>query len=233
MSTKQFHNVILLGTSHIARQSIVEVERAVETFQPSIVALELDKERFLALQHGQKGSPRLRDIKHFGVKGFLFAVLGAWAERKLGEVVGVAPGDEMKKGILLAKQHGAKIALLDQPLNITLKRISKRLTWKEKGRFFIDVFRAVFFKEKEFQFDLRKVPENEIVKKMVGLVKVRYPTLYEELIVQRNQVMGGKLHAIMENHPDVNILALVGAGHVDGILDLLRMCKSPSKFSTI
>ena len=62
---------------------------------------------------------------------------------------------------------------------------------------------------------------------MVGMVKVRYPTLYDELIIQRNRVMAGKLAAIMENHPDVNILALVGAGHADGILSLLRKSYKP------
>ena len=61
----------------------------------------------------------------------MFAQIGAWAERKLGAKVGVSPGSEMLKAIAAAQQIGAKIALIDQDIEITLRKFSKSLSWKE------------------------------------------------------------------------------------------------------
>ena len=45
----KYKNLILVGTSHIAKQSLEEVERVIKEKKPEIIALELDKKRFFAL----------------------------------------------------------------------------------------------------------------------------------------------------------------------------------------
>ena len=40
-----------------------------------------------------------------GIKGFLFAILGRWVSKKLGNLVGVKPGSEMLTAMKLAKKH--------------------------------------------------------------------------------------------------------------------------------
>ena len=47
----QYKNLILLGTSHIAKQSLDDVKRVIEEKKPDIVALELDQRRLYALLH--------------------------------------------------------------------------------------------------------------------------------------------------------------------------------------
>ncbi len=165
---------------------------------------------------------RIYDIKRVGIKGFIFALIGAWAEKKLGKIVGVAPGSEMKKAVKLARKKDIKIALIDQDIEITLKRFSKSLTWREKWNFIVDVVKAVFARKKVIEFDLTKVPSKEIIKKLVGKVKERYPNIYNVLIVERNQVMAGNLRKIMETYSDKKILAIIGAGHEDDILELIK-----------
>ena len=39
----------LVGTAHVSAQSVEDVKRAIEEFQPDIVAVELDLARFHAL----------------------------------------------------------------------------------------------------------------------------------------------------------------------------------------
>lgn len=216
-----YRNLTIIGTSHIAKQSLDDVENAIVEGKPDIIALELDRRRLYSL-FKKPGKMRIYDIKRVGIKGFIFALIGAWAEKKLGKIVGVAPGSEMKKAVKLARKKDIKIALIDQDIEITLKRFSKSLTWREKWNFIVDVVKAVFARKKVIEFDLTKVPSKEIIKKLVGKVKERYPNIYNVLIVERNYVMAENLRKIMEAYPDKKILAIIGAGHEDDILELIK-----------
>ncbi len=43
------NKIILVGTSHIAKQSIRRVKKAIEENKPDIVAVELDSKRFYSI----------------------------------------------------------------------------------------------------------------------------------------------------------------------------------------
>ena len=218
----KYRNLTLVGTSHIAKQSLEDVRRVIETEKPELICLELDRKRAYALIHNIKGSTRLRDIPRIGVKGYLFSLIGAWAERKLGDAVGVSPGEEMKTGLVLAKERKIKVALIDQDIEVTLKRFSKALTWREKWNFIVDLVKGVIFKEKKYQFDLSKVPSKDLIKKMIDEVRVRYPNLYKVLVVERNEYMAKKLIRIMVKKPEGKIVAFVGAGHEKEMIDMIK-----------
>ena len=49
-----YKNLTIIGTSHIAAESVAKVERTILKEQPAIVALELDRKRLMALLHPQK-----------------------------------------------------------------------------------------------------------------------------------------------------------------------------------
>jgi pheromone shutdown-related protein TraB len=216
-----YKNLTILGTSHIAKQSLEDVEKEIENKKPDIIALEMDRRRLYSL-FKKPGKIRIYDIKRIGLKGFIFSLVGAWAEKKLGKIVGVAPGSEMKKAVRLARKNDMKVALIDQDIEITLKRFSKSLTWKEKWNFIVDVLKAIFVRKKIIEFDLTKVPSKKVIKKLVGQVKKRYPNIYKVLIEERNHVMADNIKKIMETYPDKKILAIIGAGHEDDILELIK-----------
>lgn len=227
----QYKNLTVIGTSHIAKQSLKEVESTITKEKPDIIALELDKKRFIALI--QKGTKKIRlaDIKKIGFKGLLFNLIGAWIEQKLGKLVGVKPGSEMLQAIKLAKKHKKNIALIDQDIEITLKKISSSITWKEKFNFIIDIFKGIFFRKSELKklgiekIDLTKVPSKKIVNKIIKEVEKRYPNLYRVLIEERNQIMASKLYELMINNPNKKILAIVGAGHEEEIIKIIKSTK--------
>ena len=145
-----YKNLSLIGTSHIAQQSVQEVRAAISD-DVDVVAVELDRQRLHALLHKQKSKFSIRDIRKIGLTGFIFAVFGAWAQKKLGEVVGVIPGSEMLTAIKLAKENKIPIALIDQDITITLRRLSSTITWKEKLRFPYDAIYAIIFRKKEMK----------------------------------------------------------------------------------
>src|SRR3989344_6048581 len=98
-----FKNIYLIGTSHISPESSRDVGKFISELRPEVVALELDPGRLRALFEVKQAKFGFKDIKSVGFKGFIFALLGAWAERKLGEKVGTVPGVEMKRAIKSAK----------------------------------------------------------------------------------------------------------------------------------
>lgn len=218
----QYKNLTIIGTSHIAKQSLEEVERAIEQGKPDIVALELDSKRLYSLMNREKSKISIYNIRRVGLKGFIFSLIGAWAEKKLGKLVGVAPGSEMKKAVMLARKNKLKIALIDQDIEITLRRFSKALTWKEKWNFIADIVNQIFAGNREIEFDLTKVPDRKIIRKLIDKVKIRYPNIYKVLIEERNEVMAKNLEKIMEEHQGKKILAIIGAGHEEDIIDIIK-----------
>ena len=163
--------IIVIGTSHISRQSIEEIKRAIEKHQPDYVAVELDIKRLHALVSRQKPSVSFRDVFRVGLKGFLFALLGSYIQKKLGKLVGTAPGSDMLEAVKLAKKHNIKLALIDQDIEITLRRFSQTLSWKERFRFAGDIIKGMVFQKAELRrygldkFDLTKVPPEQLIKK--------------------------------------------------------------------
>lgn len=215
-------NLVFLGTSHIAKQSLDEVKKLIEDEKPDIIALELDSKRLSVLMDNGKRKIQVRSIRKIGVKGFLFSLFGAWAEKKLGKVVGVAPGSEMKQAITIAKKDNIKIALIDQDIEITLRRLSSSLSWKEKMNFAADIFKAMFLKGEKIEFDLSTVPSKKVIKKLTGRLKERYPNLHKVLIEERNTVLAENISRLMNAEPDKKILVILGAGHIDDVLNLVK-----------
>lgn len=219
-----YGNLTIIGSSHIARQSIREVKEAIENSKPDMVALELDKERFNAILYEKKGEKQeraSRSIQRVGLKGYLFAKIGEFVQKKLGQYVGIEPGAEMKTAIHLARQKNIGIALIDQDIEVTLRRFSQELSWRERWNFVVDLATAPFSRRK-ISFDLNTVPKKEIIRELIGEVKKRYPNIYKVLISERNEFMARKLARLMQKMPDKRILAIVGAGHEEDILALVK-----------
>lgn len=220
-------DLTIIGTSHISKQSIQEIKKAILEEKPDIVAVELDIQRAAALFHDEKRSMSPMQIFRIGVKGFLFVKIGQYVQKKLGNMVGVSPGSEMKMAIKMAKKEKLEIALIDQPIQITLRKFSRALGWKEKWTFFMDFVKGIVSPKKQLRelglekFDLTKVPEKKVIEKMMKQMKSRYPSIYKTLVEDRNRYMVKKLVQIAREKPGKKVLAVVGAGHKDGMEELL------------
>ena len=197
------------------------VEKFITRERPDIVAVELDNKRLYTMMSNIK--PSFRDVFHIGIKAFLINIIGAYAENKVGNIVGVKPGSEMKKAIELTRENKLKLSLIDQDINITLKKLSKSITFKVIFRFLWDIIKNIFSKKKEFiTFDIRKVPSKEIIDKLIGKIKERYYEIYKVLIEERNEIMAKNLYKLMNKHNDKKIFAVVGAGHEFEIINIIK-----------
>ncbi|MBI4440585.1 TraB/GumN family protein [Candidatus Woesearchaeota archaeon] len=224
----RYKNLIIVGTSHISRESIKAVTRIIEVERPDIIAVELDKKRFLGLL--AKGKPKVSfaRLRKVGMKGYVFGLLGSYVQRRLGKYVGVSPGTDMLTAIELAQNYGIQLALIDQDIDVTLRKFSQAFTAREKWRLVVDVVKSFFFRQQEMkklgieEIDLSRVPPRRLIKKLIENVRERYPNLYRVLITERNQYMARKLYELIELNPGKKIVAVVGAGHEDELVNLVR-----------
>ena len=69
-------NLEIIGTSHIAKQSVNEIKNVILERKPDIVAVELDIQRAAALMDKGRNKISANVIFKIGVKGYLFAKIG-------------------------------------------------------------------------------------------------------------------------------------------------------------
>ena len=115
--------IYVYGTSHVSEQSLELVKEKIEEHDPEIVALELDFMRLNALLNGKRDS-----------SGPIFIKLIQKFQNSIGRKTGVMPGEEMLYGYKKAVEEDRDIALIDQDVRETIKKLKDvRRTEKVKA----------------------------------------------------------------------------------------------------
>ncbi|MGM5480977.1 MAG: TraB/GumN family protein [Nanobdellota archaeon] len=206
---------LIIGTSHIAKSSLEEIKQEFLSFRPDTIAVELDTKRAQALLSPQQQRPSARQlIKAVGLKGFLFTVIARSVQKRLGKMVGVEPGSEMKYAMELAKNNHLDIKLIDRSLEVTVRRLFKKLTWREKFRFIGQLVAAPFTpKKKRMKLPLDKVPPEQMIERLMKILKKQFPTMHEVLVEERNHYMARRAARYLKLNPEKKLMIVVGAGH--------------------
>jgi pheromone shutdown-related protein TraB len=213
-------DIYLIGTAHVSEESVRKVEEAIIDINPDVVAVELDRERFLAIMGNNDNMDNIdikRVIKEGKIGIFLLHTILSYFQKKIGEELGVKPGSEMKKAIEIAIHYQKPISLIDRQINITLTRLLNKMTLKEK----IDFFLSLFEDNGEIEIDNKSI--NEMVNnadELVLLLKDISPTIYEVLVDERDRYMAKNLYELSKGNE--KIVAVVGAGHIGGIINYLK-----------
>lgn len=223
---KIIDNIILLGTSHVSRQSAREIKETIEKYKPEVVAIELDINRLktlLSSKNQKKKSSTYKTIKQVGVGGYLFAQIASFVQQKVGQSLNIDPGVDMKQAYTIARDKKIITALIDIDIKETLKKISKISTFR-KLKLFSNLFLKSFKKEyrNKLNFDVKKgVPNEKFIDTALDILKKEVPDMYQILIEDRNKYMANKLLELKSNHEGY-ILAVVGAGHIKGMEEIIN-----------
>ncbi|MCA9459252.1 MAG: TraB family protein, partial [Nanoarchaeota archaeon] len=118
---EKIDNIILLGTSHVAKQSAKEIEEAIEIYKPEVVGIELDIDRLKTLLSSDSNANKKRRsnrkmIKEIGFSGYLFAMIAGFVQDKVGKSLGIEAGIDMKTAYQKSREKKIPVALID--LNI-------------------------------------------------------------------------------------------------------------------
>ncbi|MCZ7400131.1 MAG: TraB/GumN family protein [Candidatus Methanoperedens sp.] len=207
--------VTIVGTAHVSEKSISEVNQIIEKEKPDIVAVELDRGRYQAL----KGEEEVREINVKDLLSggkfnyFLLQWLLAFVQKKIGADMGVKPGAEMLAAIETAEKSGARVALIDRDIQITLGRFWSKMSFFEKLKLFGSLIGATFgIGTKEIDIDT--VTDEDVVTQLVAELRKVAPSAASILIDERDAFMAKNL---IDLSREGNVVAVVGAGHREGI----------------
>ncbi len=207
-------NLRLLGTAHISSKSVEAVKEQIEDFKPDIVAVELCKSRYDSLVSGRRLDKEglLKVIKEGKAPLVLIQSLLAAEQRKLGLDEGQQPGAELLEAVKLSEDLGLQVELIDRDIQVTLRRAWRKMKFREKIKI---LFSMLGEDEDEIDVDLDEILENrDILTDLMNELKEFSPGAGEVLIDERDEYLAQN---ILNIESDRRILAVVGAGHLDGI----------------
>jgi pheromone shutdown-related protein TraB len=211
--------IILVGTAHISQQSVEEVTKAIETYQPDVVAIELDERRYKSLTEKDQWDnlPVTKLLRSNNAYFLLAQTFLASIQRRLGKEYGVEPGSEMIAAINEAKKHDKTIELVDRDIAITLKRAWKKMGVREKFRLLWEFLKSlVGFEDEELEeIDLEELMDQDLISTMLEEFGKIAPSVTTVLIHERDSYIAEKIKELREQGH--TIVAVVGAGHLKGI----------------
>ena len=212
----------LLGTAHVSRDSLDAVRAAIDTDAFDAISVELDTQRMQALSDPD-ALARLDLVKVIREgKAALFAAnLGLAAyQRRLAEQLGIEPGAELKAAAEEGHARGLPVHLIDREVGVTFKRISARLGFFARVRLLSGLLAGLLVSDEVGEDEIEKLKEGDILESSFGEFAKQSPALYETLIDERDQYMAARLRETSGEAR--NVLAVVGAGHLQGLARYLR-----------
>jgi pheromone shutdown protein TraB len=127
--------VRVVGTAHVSEESVREVEDAIETERPDVVAVELDEGRYRQLKGGEPDDIEPGDLLRGNtVFQFIAYWMLSYVQTRLGEKFDVSPGADMLSAVETAERLGIDVALVDRDINETMRRFWSAMGPLEKLR---------------------------------------------------------------------------------------------------
>ncbi len=217
-------NVILIGTAHVSSRSVEEVQEAIRTEKPDRVCVEIDETRYNSLVEKKSWqSLNIREVLRER-KGFLLLanlVLSSF-QRRLGLEMGVTPGEEMLTAIRVSREEGIPVSLCDRDIQVTLRRAWSRSGFWGKNKMLAAMLSSVFSREKLDPEEIEKLKQKSTFQTMMDELASFLPSVKEVLIDERDRYLATRIF----NAGGAKIVAVIGAGHVDGIVKNLKRLES-------
>lgn len=213
----------LLGTAHVSAASVQAVEQAIGSGQYDAVAVELDPQRLQALTNPDALAQLdlIEVIRKNRIALFAANLALAAYQRRLAEQLGIEPGAELKRAVVLAQEHGLPVHLIDRDVGLTFRRASQRLGLFGKLKLVAGLGAGLFSSEDVGEDEIEKLKQGDMLESSFGEFASESPELYESIIGERDRYMATRLR---EERTDAqrNVLAVVGAGHLAGLARYLE-----------
>ena len=207
--------ITLIGTAHVSQESADLVKMVISDEKPDTVCIELCQSRYQSMMQQTKwqDTDLIKVIKE--KKSFLLLsnLMLASFQKRIGQKLGIKPGEEIRQAIQAAKAVGADIHLSDRDIRTTLSR-----TWRLMGiwtrikliaQFVVSMGQVDTIEEA----DIEKMKQSDVLDTLLSEIGEKLPELRRILIDERDQYLAYKIRTA----PGEKIVAVVGAGHVPGI----------------
>ena len=211
-------NLRIIGTAHVSTASVELVREQIEEWKPNLVAVELCDSRLRSLQQPDDldNDDLLKIIKEGKSAMILLQSALAAQQRRMGMETGEKPGAELLAAIEVAEENGIDHALIDRDVVVTLRRAWRKMGLREKWR----VLNALLWEDDDEEFDLDElIEDSDLLTTMMEEARDAAPRAGEVLIDERDAFLAGRIQQIRGKG---KVLAVVGAGHINGIIEHLQ-----------
>ena len=218
-------NLRLLGTAHVATASVEAVKENIEEWMPDIVAVELCKGRHDALTQEKRLDKEglLKVIKEGKAPMVLLQSLLAAEQRKLGLDEGQQPGAELLAAVEVANEAKLRVELVDRDIQTTLRRAWNKMSFKEK---FGLMWALLAEEDSDEELELEQMlADKDLLTSLMEELREVSPGAGSVLIDERDEFIARKISGIRSQG---KVLAVLGAGHLDGVSKLLEQKVEPS-----
>jgi len=214
--TTDGREIILVGTAHISRDSADLVEKVIEEERPDTVCVELCQSRYDAIMQKTDWEELdiLKIIRQKQTSLLLSQLIMVSFQKKLAEKFNINPGEEMIRAINKAEETGARIVLADRDIRTTLKRTWRTMRFFRKLRFIFELISSIFINEDISEEDIEKLKERDALELALQTFGKELPEIKATLIDERDRFLARSI----DDASGDKIVAVVGAGHVPGIL---------------
>lgn len=219
----------LLGTAHVSQASVDAVQALLSDESFDAVAVELCEPRFRGLQEpNQLASLDLFRVVREGKVGLVAANLALSAyQRRLARQLGIEPGAEMRAAIDGAEAAQLPLWRIDRDVGTTLRRTHAAVGWWQRLKLMSGLFATLLVDEEVDASEIELLKRGDMLESTFAEFASRSERLYGALIDERDRYMAARLRqqAALEGRREV--LAVVGAGHLQGLARYLQSEDAP------
>ncbi|USZ67929.1 TraB/GumN family protein [Halorussus salilacus] len=217
-------SVRVVGTAHVSAESVEEVQEVIEEERPDTVAVELDEGRFRQMQGEVADDLEPSDLLEGNtVFQFIAYWMLSYVQARMGDRFDIEPGADMQAAVDAAERVGSGVALVDRDIQTTIQRFWARMSFFEKLRMVWELCLAmvgVGGEPDDEEFDIEELTDGDVVTAMMEEFRQFSPGGAAALIDERDAFIAHKLVALRKaGH---RVVAVVGAGHREGIEEYLR-----------
>lgn len=209
--------VTLIGTAHISRESAELVQQVIAYEQPDTVCVELCPARLQSLrdQEAWRNMDIVKVIREKKTFVLFLNFLLTSVQRRMARNMDVKPGLEMLAAIDAAESQWARTEVIDRDVRTTLTRVWRLMGFWTRMKLFSQILGSLFEEETEISAEqveaLKQKGALEILLDEMGQI---LPGVKKYLIDERDLYMVAKIRQA----PGQKLVAVVGAGHVPGML---------------
>lgn len=223
--------ITIIGTAHVSGISAKQVKDVIKELHPDSICIELDQGRYDSINNPKKWNDTdlIKVIKEHKTGYMLVNLLLSSYQKRVAKKLESKSGAEMMQAISLSKEDDIPLIMADRDIQLTFSRIYRKHSFFQKVKLVVSMIMSLFDDEDITEADIENLKQSEVLEAALAEIAKQFPIISEVLVDERNRVLA---HHI-QNAPGNNIVAVVGAAHVPGILEYLDKDDDISELLTL
>lgn len=224
--------VTVLGTAHVSEESVKEVRRLAELLQPDTICVELCDSRVKSIRDPDyfKKLDVFKVFKERKMFLLLSSLILSSFQKKMGHE-NLKPGDELRAGMEEGEKLGARVIPIDREIQTTLRRAWGKVSGFSKMYLLSALVTSLFVREDVSEAKIEEMKSEDVLNDLFSQIPSRYATVKNVIIDERDKYLAQKIRESAQGSKE--LLAIVGAGHLNGIMNHIQEDGDISELDTI